>query len=331
MLPKSPSVRRSASGSAARVEPAVGGHPCLLSQEGTLSAGGDVVPVMRVKSEDVVQKDAAPIRQTVFLGGKISLVHYLVPALDCLWAPPEGLPSQLGEMHPQVVSLDPVHAHLPRQPDHAGKLPVVHLHEGQLEGHPAPVAAAGRVGVPHLDEGTDVLQHPLPTGTQHHLLLGGARGPVPGHLDVGGHRNDALGPRRGAPSWEGAVGGQVQLDPVLGAQVQDLVEMPVEQRFSHGRRDDLPQRGSHRLGQHPPDQADVHPPPGPPLPPPVGLGGAEGRVIFAHDAVQVAVVGIGVEGDAPRARFPTRCTCLRASSGGFRWDHSAVPPSSSSS
>ena len=38
-----------------------------------------------------------------------------------------------------------------------------------------------------------------------------------------------------------------QLDPVLGTQVDDLVHVPVEEWFTHGGRDDLPQAVSRRV------------------------------------------------------------------------------------
>ena len=51
------------------------------------------------------------------------------------------------------------------------------------------------------------------------------------------------------------------------------------------------------------DKLDVHASSGESGAEPLGLCRAVGRVVFAHNAVQVAVVGVGVEGDAPRARL----------------------------
>ena len=116
------------------------------------------------------------------------------------------------------------------------------------------------------------------------------------------------GPCLRSPPREGAVGGQVQLNPVLGAQVQDLVEVPVEQRLSHGRRDDLPQRSPHRFGQHPPDQGRC-PSGGGARPsfPPVALGGAVGAS-GPRNMMQCRLQSSGLVSKVmrPRTRFLTR-------------------------
>ena len=57
-----------------------------------------------------------------------------------------------------------------------------------------------------------------------------------------------------------------------------------------------------RLRKHTFNEVDVHPALRPARVDAVSLGVAVGRMVLAHDAVEVAVVRVGIEGDAPRTR-----------------------------
>ena len=197
-----------------------------------------------------------------------------------------------------MVALEPVHAELGRQADQRREILHVQVQEGHLHRDGAAGPILHRVGIAHGQELVQVLQLLFEAGAHHDPLLGLGRCAVPGDLDVRGDRDDLGRPVHRAPPREGPVGGEVELDAQRRAQVHQVIELRVEQRFAHGGGDDLPEAPPVALRDDGPDQVEGHPP---------VLSAAfaflpERRVLLAHQAGEVAVVRVGVEGDAPWRR-----------------------------
>jgi hypothetical protein len=106
-------------------------------------------------------------------------------------------------------------------------------------------------------------------------------------------------PGFGAEAGEGAVGGEVEVDAMLDTEVEDVFEVWVEQWLSHRGRDDLAEAVGHGVGDGAADEVDGHEAAGAAFSLAGGLQRAVGGVLFAHDAAEVAGVGVGVEGDPP--------------------------------
>ena len=273
---------------------ALGAHPGFLPEKRAWAARRQIDIRPLTQHKNIVQHQMLSVWQGVLQHRQAHFFDGPVPAGNRLRATAHREAAGLVIVCPDVMTLEAIDAKIPGQSHQIRELSDIGFEKRHLQGDATVMTASGRMGVTHGDKGLDVFKSFLPATAEHDAFIGGFRCAVPGNFDIRSDWDDAFGPGPGAQARKRPVGGQVEFDAMRSADVEDLCKVLVEQGLAHGGGDDLAQSMGDGLGHGSLQKRDGH---GDRL----GscLFGAEGGMLFAHDAAEIAQLRVCVEGYPP--------------------------------